>query len=73
MANELSKLRELSDQEVLDAIKEAKSDLFKLKFQWKASRQLSNPARLRSLKKKIARAKTVLQERKLSKEVESHA
>ena len=74
MANqELSKLRELSDQEILDKIKETQSELFKMKFQWKASRQLANPARLRTLKKEVARAKTVLRERELSEEVESHA
>ncbi len=61
---DLQRLRDLSEQELLDEIKEAKSELFNLRFQWSATRQLSNPARLGELRKKIARIHTIMQERK---------
>lgn len=60
---ELKRLRELSEQDLNDEIKEAKSELFNLNFQWAATRQLSNPSRLGLLRKKIARIKTILRER----------
>ncbi len=60
---DLARMRELSEQELLDEVKEAKSELFNLKFQWAATRQLSNPARLGVLRKKVARVHTVLRER----------
>lgn len=69
---DLQNLRELSEQELQEAMKEAKGELFNLKFQWAATRQLSNPARLGVLRKKIARINTVLREREIKGEV-SHA
>ncbi|MGV3526768.1 MAG: 50S ribosomal protein L29 [Candidatus Sericytochromatia bacterium] len=63
---DLQRLRELSEQELLDEIKEAKSELFNLNFQWAATRQLSNPSRLGVLRKKIARVHTILREREIS-------
>ncbi|MEZ0374796.1 MAG: 50S ribosomal protein L29 [Candidatus Sericytochromatia bacterium] len=69
---DLQHLRELSEQELKDEIKEAKSELFNLKFQWAATRQLSNPARLGVLRKKVARINTILREREAKGEM-SHA
>ena len=69
---DLQNLREMSEQELLEKIKEAKSELFNLRFQWSATRQLSNPARLGQLRKEVARIKTILQERKTEGEA-SHA
>lgn len=65
---DLQRLRELSKQELLDEIKEAKAELFNLKFQWSATRQLSNPARLGVLRKKVARINTILREREIKGE-----
>lgn len=65
---DLQNLREMSEQELKDEIKEAKSELFNLRFQWAATRQLSNPARLGVLRKKVARINTVLRERELKGE-----
>lgn len=65
---DLQRMRELSEQELLDEAKEAKAELFNLKFQWAATRQLSNPARLGVLRKKVARIKTVLREREVKGE-----
>lgn len=69
---DLQHLRELSEQELKDEIKEAKSELFNLKFQWAATRQLANPSRLGQLRKKIARVNTVLRQRELEGE-KTHA
>jgi large subunit ribosomal protein L29 len=66
---DLQHLRELSEQELKDEIKEAKSELFNLKFQWAATRQLSNPSRLGVLRKKVARINTVLRQRETEGEV----
>ena len=62
---EINRLRELSQQELLDERQEAKQELFNLKFQWMATRQLSNTARLRLLRQKVARINTLLREREL--------
>lgn len=60
---DIERLRELSEQELLDEVKEARAELFNLKFQWSATRQLSNPARVGLLRKKVARIHTILRER----------
>lgn len=56
--------RELTTAEVEEKIKSMKEELFNLRFQL-ATGQLENPARLRNVRKSIARAKTVLREREL--------
>ncbi len=56
-----SDLRQLSDEELRKKEKDLREDLFKLKFQH-GIRPLENPARLRQLRKKIARVQTVLTE-----------
>lgn len=65
---DLQRLRELSEQELQEEMQEAKSELFNLKFQWAATRQLTNPARLGDLRKKVARVETILRERQLQGE-----
>lgn len=67
---ELERMRELSVQELHDEMKEAKAELFNLKFQWAATRQLSNPARLGLLRKKVSRINTILREREISSALE---
>jgi large subunit ribosomal protein L29 len=52
-------LRELSKQEVTKKIDEWEEELFNLRFQAKMG-QLSNPLQLRSVRRDIARAKTIL-------------
>lgn len=56
-------LREKSDAELLQEINVLKDELFNLRFQ-QATGQLENTARLKTVKKEIARIKTVLGERK---------
>lgn len=61
---EISRLRELSEQELNAELLEAKKELFGLKSQWMVTRQLANPARLKTLRHQIARIKTVLHQQK---------
>lgn len=58
------KLREMTDEELLKEIDGYKTELFNLRFQL-ATGQLDNPARIREVKKGIARGKTILREREL--------
>ena len=57
-------LRELSNEELMEALTEAKEERFNLRFQV-ATNQLDNTARLKSVKKEIAQILTVLREREL--------
>jgi large subunit ribosomal protein L29 len=57
-------LRSLSDEELLTRLREAKEELFNLRFQV-ATGQLDNNARLRSVRRSIGRIYTVMREREL--------
>jgi large subunit ribosomal protein L29 len=57
-------LRELSTEEVEQALAETKEELFNLRFQH-ATGQLENYRRLRQLRRDVARTMTVLREREL--------
>ena len=59
-----SEIRDLNKDELEKKIKELKEELFNLRFQH-AINQLDNPMRLKSVKKDIARAMTILREREL--------
>lgn len=61
----VSEIRELSNQELQDKIRELKEELFNLRFQM-ATGQQENSMRLGHVRKSIARIKTVLRERELS-------
>jgi len=56
-----SELRELSIDEVKEKQSEMEEELFNLRFQAKMG-QLSNPLRMRIVKRDIARAKTIINE-----------
>lgn len=56
-------IREKSNEELLKDIDALKDELFNLRFQ-QATGQLENTARLRTVKKTIARIKTIMTERK---------
>ncbi|MGX7349674.1 50S ribosomal protein L29 [Dolosicoccus paucivorans] len=62
----INEIRELSTAEMVDKEKELKQELFNLRFQL-ATGQLENTARLRQVRKTIARIKTVLREQELTK------
>jgi len=57
-------LRGLLDDELVDKLRQAKEELFNLRFQ-SATGQLDNNARLRTVKRDIARIYTVMREREL--------
>ncbi len=57
-------IRELSDQELEDKLKELKEELFNLRFQL-ATGQLDNVMRINEVRRGIARVKTVIRERAL--------
>lgn len=59
-----SELRKMTTAEIEEKTKSLKEELFNLRFQL-ATGQLDNPARIREVRKAIARAKTILHERKL--------
>ncbi|MEE8489490.1 MAG: 50S ribosomal protein L29 [Acidimicrobiia bacterium] len=57
-------IRELTTEELVDALAEAKEEKFNLRFQV-ATNQLDNTARIRVVKTEIARILTVIREREL--------
>src|SRR6478672_361839 len=57
-------LRELTDEELTDKLREFKEELFNLRFQM-ATGQLDNNRRLRTVRHDIARIYTILREREL--------
>ena len=57
-------LRELTEEDLNERIRESKEELFNLRFQM-ATGQLTNNRRLRTVRQEIARAYTVLREREL--------
>ena len=59
-------IRNTETQELLNKVEEYKKELFGLRFQ-QATGQLENTARIREVKKSIARIKTIIRERELNK------
>ncbi|WP_270508190.1 50S ribosomal protein L29 [Lactobacillus gasseri] len=59
-------IRALTTDQMLEKEKQYKEELFNLRFQ-QATGQLENTARLRQVRKNIARIKTILTEKELSK------
>ena len=59
-----AELRGITDAELITRLREAKEELFNLRFQV-ATGQLDNNARLRTVRKNIARIYTVMREREL--------
>ncbi|MEE0966288.1 MAG: 50S ribosomal protein L29 [Bacilli bacterium] len=59
-------IRNTETQELLNKVEEYKKELFGLRFQH-ATGQLEDTARMKKVKKNIARIKTVIRERELDK------
>jgi large subunit ribosomal protein L29 len=64
MAVTATEIRELTEEELVLRLREAKEELFNLRFQ-AATGQLESHGRLRTVKKDIARIYTVVREREL--------
>jgi len=60
-----NELRELSTEELVEKEQEFKGELFNLRFQL-ATGQLENTARIKEVRKNIARVKTVLRQTELA-------
>ena len=63
---ELKKMREMTEVELNAELKKMKNELFNLRFQH-VTGQLENPIKMRDIKKDIARAKTIIREKEISK------
>ena len=59
-------LRAMSDDELTKQVEEAHRELFNLRFRL-ATKQLANHREVRSVKKRIARMKTIMREREMSR------
>lgn len=57
-------LRDMSDEELRKKLAESKDELFRLRFQH-ATGQLDNPMKLKEVKRRIARLRTIMREREL--------
>ena len=57
-------LRDLAHDELVEKLDEAKEELFNLRFQL-ATNQLDNSARIKAVKKEIARIGTVIREQEI--------
>ncbi len=60
-----AEIRELSADGLAEKLKEARAELFNLRFQM-ATSQLDNTARVKQVKKEIARIQTEMRARELS-------
>lgn len=59
-----SEVREMTTQELDNKLSDLKTELFNLRFQL-ATGQLDNPMRIKTVRKNIARVKTIMREREL--------
>lgn len=59
-------IRNTETQELLNKVEEYKKELFGLRFQ-QATGQLENTARIKTVRKNIAKIKTIIRERELNK------
>ncbi len=57
------KVREISTEDLVVKCKELKEELFNLKFQLSLGQQVTNTAKIREVRREIARINTILNER----------
>jgi len=62
---EIKELRELSNKELEGKIREAKKELFNLRMK-QSTGTLDKPSNIKSLRKDVARMKTILREREIA-------
>lgn len=60
-----NEIRNFTDVELEQKIKDFKTELFNLRFQL-ATGQLDNPMRIREVRKNIAKLKTIMREREIA-------
>jgi len=64
-----NELRDKTELELQQTLKELKDELFNLRFQH-AINQLENPMRINSVKKDIARVMTIIREKQLNSDAQ---
>ena len=62
-----AEIRELSDEQLVEKLKEGRAELFNLRFQM-ATSQLDNTARVKNVKRDIARVQTEMRARQIAAE-----
>lgn len=62
----VSEIRDMSPDELEIKVREAKEELFNLRFQHETG-QLENPRKIKQAKKDLARVKTIIREMELQK------
>ena len=62
-----SEIRDLTTDEILDRIENAEEEIFRLRFR-AVTQEIDNPMLLRTLRRDIARMKTVLNQRQTAEE-----
>ena len=60
-------IRDLTNEEITKKIEEYKEELFNLRFS-QATGSLESPSRIKTLRKEVARLKTILRERELKED-----
>lgn len=65
MAPKSAELRNLADEDLVERLSDAKSELFNLRFQH-VTGQLDNHARLGQVRRDVARLNTLLREREIA-------
>jgi large subunit ribosomal protein L29 len=59
-------IRDLTTDEIREQITQKQEELFRLRFRG-ATQQLENPALIKSLRRDVARMRTILREREMAK------
>jgi large subunit ribosomal protein L29 len=72
MGQKIQELRTLSDEQLVDNLREAVKELFQVRFRAAAEKN-NAPSSLREMRRRIARIKTLQRERELAKEKVSTA
>ena len=62
MTKAAESIRELNDEEIREQLTQKQEELFRLRFR-SATQQLENPALIKSLRRDVARMRTILRER----------
>ena len=70
MPGKAAALRDLTDDQLLERVEDAKEELFNLRFQL-ATGQLDNPSRIKKVRHEIARIATVMREREIEAELDA--
>lgn len=60
-------IRDMTDEQIADRVRELEEERFRLRFR-SATQELENPTLLRTLKRDIARLKTIARERAVAQQ-----